>query len=148
MQKINDDLKVKINLFGCNLANQRKNMKYSQQEIAEMTGTTQNILSKYERGLTSPRLEYLFKLEEIGFDIKNMLITGDNQCMAYTLNHQEKMLIDLFRNTDQALQLQAIGLLATGNSIQNKLEVKKQDGDLNQNSAVIAEKQIIITKKQ
>lgn len=149
ISKTDDELQTKINLFGCKLANQRKELKLSQQDIALSVGTTQNIQSKFERGLTSPRVEYLYKLENLGFDIQNLIFSKTNEDV-YILNKFEKSLMDFFRNADYETQLQAIGLLATGNA--NQTVMNQKGGDFNQNnSVIITEKQVnknIQSKKQ
>lgn len=149
ISKTDDELQTKINLFGCKLANQRKELKLSQQDIALSVGTTQNIQSKFERGLTSPRVEYLYKLENLGFDIQNLIFSKTNEDV-YILNKFEKSLMDFFRNADYETQLQAIGLLATGNT--NQTVMNQKGGDFNQNnSVIITEKQVnknIQSKKQ
>lgn len=145
MQKIEENSQMKMTLFGYKLANQRKQIGLSQKDLAEKIGTSQKMQSSYERGDTIPKMDYLFKLADIGFDVQQLLFAGENQGI-YVLEHQEQTMLDLYRQANTESKLEAMALLASGNA--HKSKIKQQGGDLNQNVALIAENQIIKTKKQ
>lgn len=145
MQKIDEDLQMKLMMFGYQVANQRKQQQLTQQELAESIGTSQKVQSGYERGEAIPKIDYLFRLEKAGFDIQRLLFAGESQGI-YVLDHQEQTVLDLYRQADDATKLQVLALLASGNAAQPK--IKQQSGDLNQNAALIAGKQTIKTKKK
>lgn len=144
MQKVDEDLQMKLTMFGYKLANQRKQMSLTQQHLAESIGTSQKVQSGYERGDAIPKIDYLFRLADVGFDIQQLLFAGENQGI-YVLEHQEQTVLDLYRQANDSTKLQVLALLAGGNA--NQTEMNHQQGDLNQNVALIAGKQSIKTKK-
>ncbi len=138
MQNNDDEIKTKLQLFGLKLAKERKNKNLTQHDIAKTIGISQRVQSGYERGDVAPKLDYLFKLAEVGFDIPTLLFAGESQGI-YSLESKEQMLLNLYRQADDAVKLNVLESLLT-----NTL---KQEGDINQNVAVIAGQQTIITKK-
>lgn len=139
MLKIDTDLQNKLVIFGNKLANQRKKLNLTQEELAEDIGTAQRIQSNYERGKVAPQLDYLFKLADRGFDIPKLLFQGEDQGI-YVLENKEQTIIDLYRESDAETQLRVLEVLAGG-------AVKRQTVPENQNIALIAGKQTIKNKK-
>ncbi len=136
MQNISDELQTRLQLFGIKLANQRKKKGLTQQELATHLNISQRVQSGYERGDVAPKLDYLFKLSEVGFDIPTLLFAGENQGI-YALDPQEQTVVNLYRQADTEVKLHVLESLA-GN-----IANKKEQGDINQNIAVIAGQQTI-----
>lgn len=50
--------------FGQQLRNQRKSARFTQSELAERVGTTQAVISRYERGERDPTVEMLQRIAD------------------------------------------------------------------------------------
>ena len=117
----------------------RKETGLTHKDLAEQCGTSQKVQSGYERGVVAPKIDYLFKLEQLGIDTR-LLLFDDYEQRLYELSSLEQTLLDLFRQMSSQMQLQALGLL-----IAQITEEKAANGDSNSNSALIAGKQSIKT---
>lgn len=132
----------RLMLFGQRLENQRKLMKLTQTELAKQCHTSQRVQSGYELGKVAPKLDYLFKLDALGFDIQSLLF-GREQQGIYVLESREQTVMDLYREAPAEAQLQVLALLA-GQSL-------GKDGastNVNSNTAVFAGKQSIKSSKK
>lgn len=58
------DIKARQVLFMVNLIDARRAHKITQKELAQKIGSTQNTVSRWERGETSPSLGMVFKIAE------------------------------------------------------------------------------------
>ena len=117
----------------------QKETGLTQKDLTEQCGTSQKVQSGYERGVVAPKIDYLFKLEQLEIDTR-LLLFGDYEQRLYELSSLEQTLLDLFRQMSSQMQLQALGLL-----IAQIAEEKAANGDSNSNSALIAGKQSIKT---
>ena len=51
--------------FASRLREQRKKMGYTQPELAKKLGITKGAIGNYESGISSPRIEIMFKIFEV-----------------------------------------------------------------------------------
>ena len=130
---------ARLRKFAERLELARKETGLTQKDLAEQCGTSQKVQSGYERGVVAPKIDYLFKLEQLEIDTR-LLLFGDYEQRLYELSSLEQTLLDLFRQMSSQMQLQALGLL-----IAQITEEKAANGDSNSNSALIAGKQSIKT---
>lgn len=134
-----EDWQQHLNTFGQRLETQRKKLNMTQTELATLCATSQRVQSGYERGLVAPKLDYLFKLDKLGFDVQSLLFAGEHQGV-YILDSREQTVIDLYRQASIEVQLRVLELLAAQ-------AVRQPDSHhtVNSNVAVLAGKQSIKT---
>lgn len=140
-----EEIKIQLSLFSQRLAMQRKAMGLTQEQLSTSLGATQNVQSRYELGTSVPKIDYLIKLAGVGFNVPQLLFANEREGL-YALDSQEQTVMELYRQVDTETKLQVLSLLAGGNIKQ--AVVNQQGGDVNQNTALIAGKQSIKTKKQ
>ena len=132
----------RLMLFGQRLENQRKIRKLTQTDLAKQCQTSQRVQSGYELGKVAPKLDYLFKLEVLGFDIQSLLFGGELQGI-YVLDSREQTVMDLYREASAEAQLQVLALLAGQSLSKDDASTK-----MNSNTAVFAGKQSIKNTKK
>ena len=91
-------------------------------------------------GFVAPKVDYLFKLEQMGINTR-VLLFGDQH--LYELNSREQTLLELYRQMNEHMQLQTLGLL-----LARITEESTPNGDNNSNSALIAGIQSIKTSQK
>lgn len=97
--------------FSERLKSERKRLRLTQPQLAELAGTTKQSQLKYEKGMQKPGTEYLIAVAAVGVDVQ-YLLTGVRSEMALT--HQERTLLQLYRKAAPAIQGAALAVLASG----------------------------------
>lgn len=97
--------------FSERLKSERKRLKLTQPQLAELAGTTKQSQLKYEKDMQKPGTEYLIAVAAVGVDVQ-YLLTGVRSEMALT--HQERTLLQLYRKAAPAIQGAALAVLASG----------------------------------
>lgn len=59
--------------FGERLRTERIRLSLTQEALAEQTGVKQQTIHMYERGKTSPTLQFVYKLQDLGFNLPYLL---------------------------------------------------------------------------
>ena len=139
-QQEENSLSAQLMMFGHRLKIAREKAGLTQKELAEQFGTSQRVQSGYERGIVAPKVDYLFKLEQMGINTR-LLLFGDQH--LYELNSREQTLLELYRQMNEHMQLQTLGLL-----LARITEGNTPNGDNNSNSALIAGIQSIKTSQK
>lgn len=85
---------VDLSRFAQRLREERIRIGLNQQEFAEAGGVKKNSQVSYEKGATSPTVEYVLAIGRLGVDI-GYLITGARQDGDFGI--QDRWLIDLVR---------------------------------------------------
>ena len=134
------EVSARLQKFANRLELARKEIGLTQKELAEQCGTSQKVQSGYERGIVAPKVDYLFKLEQMGINTR-VLLFGDQH--LYELNSREQTLLELYRQMNDHMQLQTLGLL-----LARITEGNTPNGDNNSNSALIAGIQSIKTSQK
>ena len=70
------EVSARLQKFANRLELARKEIGLTQKELAEQCGTSQKVQSGYERGIVAPKVDYLFKLEQMGINTR-VLLFGD-----------------------------------------------------------------------
>lgn len=103
-------------------------MGLSQAELAEKIGVSENIISRYERGINGPKREHLFHLAEIlGFSI-DALISANNYSNSYSLTS------DVAELLEEATPSQRKIVLSTVKTLLSELRKANCEGENNDNS--------------
>ena len=95
------------------LVEERARLGLKAKDIADYTGVAIPTQSNYEQGKRYPDAASLMKLAELGFDI-NYVLTGRHDSLM--LSPQERMLIDLFRQSSESVQRHILAGLLTNNT--------------------------------
>jgi transcriptional regulator with XRE-family HTH domain len=92
-----------FSLFGKRLKEERKKMKLSQKQAADLCGVSREIWGKYERSQSVPGGDVLFSFAAKGADM-NYIMTGERiplvreENAGYTLRQDQKALLDNFEH--------------------------------------------------
>lgn len=138
-EKVRIAVQNRLEKFGQQLEFQRKNMGYTQEELAKLCGTSQRVQSGYELGKVAPKLSYIYHLAAIGFDIQTLLLAGEHKGI-YLLEAQEQTILDLYRQSDSDTKLRTLELLVSA-VIQGNRSSLHSDGENLSNSAMIVKNQ-------
>lgn len=130
MHALELDLTAKLRTFGETLASQRKKRGVKQKELATQCEVSQRAQSTYERGEVAPKVDYLFKLLALGYDVQS-LIAGEGK--LYELTASEQTVIELYRQSPIEIQMAVLEMLAAQ-------VVNPKNGDVinNTNQALLA----------
>lgn len=99
-------------LFGERLKEERKRLKLSQTELAELAQVTKQSVFAYEKGNRKPDAAFLEAAANAGMDM-SYLFTGERSGVD-PVSAEDRRLLDLFRNATPAMRQAALVLLATG----------------------------------
>lgn len=102
------DLSGKLQIFGELLARQRKKRGIKQKDLANACQISQRAQSTYENGTVAPKVDYLFKLQSLGYDV-HRLIAEDS---LYELTSTEQTIMDLYRASSPQVQMAVLEILA------------------------------------
>lgn len=102
-------------LFGERLKEERKRLKLSQTELAELAQVTKQSVFAYEKGNRKPDAAFLEAAANAGMDM-SYLFTGEHSGVD-PVSAEDRRLLDLFRNATPAMQQAALVLLATGSGM-------------------------------
>lgn len=87
-------------MFDYKIAEARRARGWSQRELAERIGTTQQQVARYESGENDVKSSALIKLSSaLGVTI-SYLLGLDSPPGSYTLSHDEGELVDCYRSAD------------------------------------------------
>jgi transcriptional regulator with XRE-family HTH domain len=101
-----------FSLIGMRLEEERKRLGLKSQKAAgDACGVSREIWGKYERGTVMPGGEVLFSFAEAGADVQYIL-TGIPS--ATTLAADERLLLERYRSSSQALKDAALRVLLNG----------------------------------
>lgn len=99
-------------LFGERLKEERKRLKLSQTELAELAQVTKQSVFAYEKGNRKPDAAFLEAAANAGMDM-SYLFTGERSGVD-PVSAEDRRLLDLFRHATPAMRQAALVLLATG----------------------------------
>ena len=81
------------------IAEARKAKGWTQKELADRLGTTQQVVYKWEHGINDPRADVMVRMAAaLGVTLSYLLGVDDNGNEAYSADERE--LLDLYRSTD------------------------------------------------
>ena len=103
-----EELQEKLKNFGSALALLRKKKGLKQKELSDLCEISQRAQSAYERGDVAPKIDYLFKLQELGFNIQTLLSSYG----TYELDAREQTIINLYRQANIETQMKVLEILA------------------------------------
>lgn len=91
------------------LKEERKRNKYTQEEVAQLLGTSQQAISKYENGLREPDLTTLIELAKL-YNVSLDYLVGFSEISEHgvsisTLSESEKKAQELFHNLSNDNQI-------------------------------------------
>ncbi|WP_164276534.1 helix-turn-helix transcriptional regulator [Stenotrophomonas sp. B1-1] len=89
------------------LKSERKRLGFTQEDFAALGGVNRTAQGRYEKGLSSPGLEYMEALARVGVDVQ-FVITGGR---GIALNQLESALIGGFRSAPDRLRRAALAVL-------------------------------------
>ena len=92
------------------LREERKRLKLSQTQLAEVAGTTKNSQSNYEKGKVCPSATYLVAVATVGVDVQYVL-TGQRSGTTM-LTEEDRALLTLFHQAPSTLRQAALAVLA------------------------------------
>lgn len=92
------------------LREERKRLKLSQTQLAEVAGTTKNSQSNYEKGKVCPSATYLVAVATVGVDVQYVL-TGQRSGITM-LTEEDRALLALFHQAPSTLRQAALAVLA------------------------------------
>lgn len=126
-ESIFNDVGQRLQLFGQRLAAGRKKRGLRQKDLAELCETSQRVQSGYERGDVAPKIDYLFKLDALGYNIHE-LVANDKDAF-YMLNNREQTVLDLYREATAETKLAVLEILVA-NAL-NESDIGSQSNQAN-----------------
>jgi transcriptional regulator with XRE-family HTH domain len=119
-------------LFAKRLKDERKRMKLSQKEVADLCGVSREIWGKYERNQSVPGGDVLFSFAAAGADV-HYLMTGQKahliseESPGYTLRPDQKALLDNLEHCPKEDQdaIRRMALLCAGDRTDSEEKQKK-----------------------
>lgn len=97
--------------FGANLERIRKDKKISQAKLGESLGLTQQMISSYEKELSSPNIDVLIKISDY-FNVSIDMLVG-HVVNTVTANTSEARLIRYFQNLTELDREKCITIVET-----------------------------------
>lgn len=111
----------------------REDLGYSQKQLAEKSGTTQQLIARYESGQTEPKFSTgIAILNALGYDLSKLGTTKD-KTMQENADHLQKYLAGLFNvrytqiDLDSGERKGAISLEAVSSFNINNIQFQKDD---------------------
>ncbi|MEO6918678.1 MAG: helix-turn-helix transcriptional regulator [Collimonas sp.] len=98
---------MEFNNIGARLHEERNRLGFTQQELTQRIGITQNMWSKYERGQAVPGGDVLAALLAIGGDVLYVL---SGQHTDNPVSAEEKELLSIFRKLDLRGKVNLLGM--------------------------------------
>lgn len=106
---------IKLSDFGQRLKEQRKRLQWTQVSLSQQCGISQRVQSGYETGKVAPDVAYLYRLQELGFDICALLsgeAANNLKAQPLLIEDEERTLLNLYRQAPNAVQKQIWAFLA------------------------------------
>ena len=98
--------------FGKRLKEERKRLKLTQPELAEIAGTTKSTQLLYEKDTMRANSDYLTAIAAAGVDV-GYLLTGERSGVD-PVSAEDRRLLALFHAAPESMRQAALVLLATG----------------------------------
>lgn len=93
------------------LKEERKRLKFNQNDVASLCGVSREMWGKYERGLAMPGANVLAALAAAGANVQYVL-TGDS-VGGVTLSKDEQEMLSYYRAAPLAVRMAALGALTS-----------------------------------
>lgn len=106
--------------FGARLKEERKRLKLTQTQLAELVGTTKSTQLLYEKETMRANSEYLSAIARVGLDV-GYIITGQHG--GVQLSAEEAEILALLRKAVPAVRETALMVLRTGTVISKQVNV-------------------------
>lgn len=111
------------------LKEERKRNKYTQEEVAQLLGASQQAISKYENGLREPDLTILIELAKL-YNVSLDYLVGFSEMPKYgvfasTLSDSEKKAHELFHSLSDDNQILILAKM---------IELKREQDDFSKES--------------
>ena len=106
----------------------RENLGFSQEAMGAIGGVTKLTQFNYEAGKRCPDANYLAALAKVGVDVL-YLVTG--QRMSATLEDEERVLINYYRDAPVAIKKAAMGVLLSTQPTAGNIQHNKGTGNVN-----------------
>lgn len=107
MEPVNAEISI-LGAFAERLVAERTRLKWSQTDLRARTGVGKLTQIRYEKGETSPGIDYLATLDGLGFDVM-YLITGVRG--SDSLDAELQNLVDAYSDAPDAVRRSAWGVL-------------------------------------
>jgi len=105
--------------FSYRLKSERQRLRLTQASVANTTGISKQTLIAYESGTSCPSIEYLWKLEALGFDIQ-FVSFGATELEGHVNNHNWLLTSEIMDFIHEYMQKQPCQI-----SIKKRAEILK-----------------------